>query len=297
MNETIVSTELPQREPGAALRKVRVDELVRGDWVAPMEFFDPQPAEIRHVEINNDRATVIYRLSHETMLQTADVAASRQIELADPEQVTRAKLVLRRRQVIDGLMDVARLIDDRMLSVGGEFGAASISIPAVDLDDLQAMAEALELPVKSSGFTRTVTCKLGFAQVQWHAYVDEVARDPLGQLYSREEPAIGTAPVPEHVQGEAMTGRGPNTAQITRFFSFGDGHTDPDTGEDLWGKYVTVVGPDSEACRVAMLASKYGRAWSFEYGFDPEVWAKVSATWTEHDRIVVGADEAESEAS
>lgn len=71
---------------------------------------------------------------------------------------------------------------------------------------------------------------------------------------------------------------------VTRYFSFGGDHFDPRTGESLWKKYVTVIAPDSEACRTAMFA-KYGRAWSMEYipgwpGHDERI-----ARWTEHERI------------
>jgi hypothetical protein len=81
------------------------------------------------------------------------------------------------------------------------------------------------------------------------------------------------------------------TEAVTRYFSFGGDHFDPQTGESLWKKYVTVIAPDSEACRTAMFA-KYGRAWSMEYipgwpGHDERI-----ARWTEHERIDATGDDA-----
>lgn len=77
----------------------------------------------------------------------------------------------------------------------------------------------------------------------------------------------------------------------TRHFSFGHGQTDPDTGENLLDKYVTVHGPSIEACREAMFASRYGEEWAFEYAPDSPTWQQWGPRWTEHERIDVAAAE------
>lgn len=75
--------------------------------------------------------------------------------------------------------------------------------------------------------------------------------------------------------------------QVTVYFSFGSGQTDPDTGKDLYGHYVTIVGPSYEACRSAMFASKYGNRWAFDYiAGEPQAEAWIPR-WTEHERIVL----------
>lgn len=78
--------------------------------------------------------------------------------------------------------------------------------------------------------------------------------------------------------------------QITVHFSFGADHTDPATGENLWRKYVTIVGPSHAACRAAMFASKYGRAWGTDYIAGTSRADQWISQWTEHERIVLPAD-------
>jgi hypothetical protein len=84
--------------------------------------------------------------------------------------------------------------------------------------------------------------------------------------------------------------REPSAAPVTVYFSFGYGQSDPDTGKNLLGRYVTIVGPSYEACRAAMFASKYGQEWSFDYLDGAPRTAKAIAEWTEHERIVLPAD-------
>jgi hypothetical protein len=79
-------------------------------------------------------------------------------------------------------------------------------------------------------------------------------------------------------------------AQVTVYFSFGHGQTDPTTGKHLLDHYVTIVGPSYEACRAAMFASKYSDRWAFEYPDDGPATAEWIPQWTEHERIVLPAD-------
>jgi hypothetical protein len=78
--------------------------------------------------------------------------------------------------------------------------------------------------------------------------------------------------------------------QVTVYFSFGHGQTDPTTGKHLLDHYVTIVGPSYEACRAAMFASKYGDRWAFDYiAGEPQAEAWIPR-WIEHERIVLPAD-------
>jgi hypothetical protein len=78
--------------------------------------------------------------------------------------------------------------------------------------------------------------------------------------------------------------------QVTVYFSFGHGQTDPDTGKDLLDHYVTIVGPSYKACREAMFASRYGNRWAFDYLAGTDQAEEWIPRWIEHDRFVLPAD-------
>jgi hypothetical protein len=82
----------------------------------------------------------------------------------------------------------------------------------------------------------------------------------------------------------------PIAPQVTVYFSFGHGQTDPDTGKNLLDHYVTIVGPSVDACTEAMFASRYGDRWSFPYVGGAPRTAEAIAEWTEHERIVLPVD-------
>ncbi len=78
--------------------------------------------------------------------------------------------------------------------------------------------------------------------------------------------------------------------QVTVYFSFGHGQTDPDTGKDLLDHYVTIVGPSYEACRAAMFASRFGERWAFDYQAGTPQADEWIPRWIEHERFVLPAD-------
>lgn len=49
-----------------------------------------------------------------------------------------------------------------------------------------------------------------------------------------------------------------------RYYTFGWGHTHPETGESLANYYVIVKGLSAEHCRAEML-NRFGSSWAFEY--------------------------------
>lgn len=118
--------------------------------------------------------------------------------------------------------------------------------------------------------------------------------DFTGLTYSREaddprpvSPARGVVSSSAYVvEGQIVPIEEPS---VTAYFSFGHGQTDPDTGENLLDKYVTIVGPTYAACREAMFASKYGQAWAFDYLAGTPTADEWIPQWTEHDRIVLSA--------
>jgi len=126
----------------------------------------------------------------------------------------------------------------------------------------------------------------------------ERLRAEIATLRSVEDPdhgrttAVGEAK-PDTLMvphGEIHRTSAPNGEMFTRYFSFGHGQTDPKTGESLRDKYVTVTAPTAEGCREAMLASRFGREWAFEYVPGRPKTDEWIAQWTCHERIVVDAD-------
>jgi hypothetical protein len=104
-----------------------------------------------------------------------------------------------------------------------------------------------------------------------------------------DDATVRAEPVPriKYVIHGFIGTRGDSAASpVTRHFSFGHGQTDPDTGEDLLDKYVTVIAPTVAACRDAMFASRYGQAWAFDYDPSDATWREWGPRWTEHERIV-----------
>jgi hypothetical protein len=119
---------------------------------------------------------------------------------------------------------------------------------------------------------------------------DDPSPDPLGLNHSREadDPTpVSPARVPAHIGAVTDGGLVDETPEesVTRYFSFGYGHTDPATGESLRDKYVTVIAATAEGCREAMLASRFGRQWAFEYIPGLPKTDEWIPRWTEHERI------------
>lgn len=112
----------------------------------------------------------------------------------------------------------------------------------------------------------------------------------LGLAYTRadDEPddptPVSGARVPAHTGGVTEGGL---AEEVIRYFSFGHGQTDPadDSGKDLVCHYVTVIAPTAEACREAMLASRFGREWAFEYVPGTPQANEWIPRWTEYERI------------
>jgi hypothetical protein len=86
------------------------------------------------------------------------------------------------------------------------------------------------------------------------------------------------------------------TTPVVTYFSFGYGQTDPDTGKSLLNHYVTVVAPTYDECRTAMFASRFGRAWSFDYLAGRASTTRAVSEWTEHEVIIApGVDPGRAE--
>jgi len=88
------------------------------------------------------------------------------------------------------------------------------------------------------------------------------------------------------------------TTPVVAYFSFGHGQSDPRTGKRLLDHYVTIVAPTYEECREAMLGSRFGRAWSFDYLAGTARATEWIPRWTEHEVIVApGTDKALAESA
>ena len=118
------------------------------------------------------------------------------------------------------------------------------------------------------------------------------AREPLhtgavteaGLVDETERPAMAAS----GLTLAADKSRGPlaGTTPVVTYFSFGHGQTDPANGKKLLDHYVTVVAPTYEECREAMFASRFGRAWSFDYLAGRERTTEWVSRWAEHEVIV-----------
>lgn len=116
--------------------------------------------------------------------------------------------------------------------------------------------------------------------------------------YDRPASKAEVALEPSGLTRAADQSRGPlaGTTPVVTYFSFGHGQTDPDTGKRLLDHYVTVVAPTYDACREAMFASRFGRAWSFDYLAGTARATEWIPRWTEHEVIVAaGVDTAEAD--
>lgn len=99
---------------------------------------------------------------------------------------------------------------------------------------------------------------------------------------------IEAATSPTGLTKAADQSRGPLafTTPVVTYFSFGHGQNDPATGMSLLDHYVTVVAPTYEECREAMLGSRFGRAWSFDYLAGAARATEWIPRWIEHEVIV-----------
>lgn len=106
-----------------------------------------------------------------------------------------------------------------------------------------------------------------------------------------EAPASGLTPAADQSRGKLA-----GTTPVVTYFSFGHGQTDPRDGKRLLDHYVTIVAPTYEECREAILASRFGRAWSFDYLAGTARATEWIPRWTEHEVIVApGTDKALAE--
>lgn len=128
---------------------------------------------------------------------------------------------------------------------------------------------------------------LGLEESAKH-YPKPVEETPLPELS-----AAGLTSAAERSRGVLA-----NTTPVVTYFSFGHGQKDPTSGKKLIDHYVTVVAPTYEACREAMFASRFGRAWSFDYLAGTPRATEWIPRWTEHEAIVApGTNEELAEAA
>lgn len=120
-----------------------------------------------------------------------------------------------------------------------------------------------------------------------------VPADDLGFGFSREDDPTPVSPArggPVHtgavVAGGELVDETP-ADPVTVHFTFGVGHFDGAT--DLFGRYVTVVGPSWQRCRQAMV-NRYGGAWCDAYPPDSPTFRQMRHRLTEHERIVVDGE-------
>ncbi len=105
----------------------------------------------------------------------------------------------------------------------------------------------------------------------------------FSDLGDRLNPEV--VPVPADAEVTPLGHAAQNAEPVTRYFSFGHGQSDPVSGVNLLGHYVTVVAATAEDCREAMFASRFGNRWAFEYIPGTPQADEWIPQWTEHERI------------
>ncbi|GAA2681918.1 hypothetical protein [Actinoplanes palleronii] len=298
-------------QPTVPERKaLRADEVTRGDWIAPREAEDYPVETLATVDFDTvqrgPEVELIYRqadgrLGHWTLTPGATVL------LATDDEVSDWRRNGRRSEFVDQLRACADMLSGTVLPMpANEYDKAEIRIAAKNVAEVAEIARTLGVEVeidsanRHSAFFRPLG-KASAVAIEWFDY-DRTPKakpvDPTGLAYSREadevdavrpiSPGRGGAP-----QVGAMTDGGlvdeTPVEPVTRYFSFGGGHTDPLTGESLIDKYVTIIAEDGEACRLAMLA-KYGKRWSFEYIPGTPQADEWIPRWVEHARFDLTAN-------
>jgi hypothetical protein len=246
MTESTVTGPLPQREPGAALRKT-IGEMQPGDWIARGELDVDEPVEIRYVEIYHDDYDVpccrgLYRRPSTPAPFDFDLSSSTPFRMATALDIETAHRAQQRGRIGAKLRALSDLVAQDGFPVGDPFDAVRVTIPLVNVADLERVAAAIGGTVRTDGldsFVEWPVAGAGDSPVQaiWKAYSPAVVADPLGTArdeakfsdnpwtraaaqavddedngfgYSREpESFVGSAAVPSYVQGESMTGREP----------------------------------------------------------------------------------------
>jgi len=282
----------------------RVDELKPGDWITNY----PGSHALGHAEIvsvypytnsvGNDRVLITFLETGYPEPQTDRPHPEELVKLVTAGQLARARELAEREQKlvdIESWIAWMRAHPDAPMDSYPRF---QINLHGADaIAEVRRWADLCGQKLDESLDDRTAApIRFGSFEwdlIAWHrdgrpaADVD----DPTGLLYQRDaddptpvSPARGL-----HV-GAVVDDSGAPVEEtpsepVVRYFSFGHGHRDPATGEPLIDKYVTVVGPDAEACRTAMLASRFGRNWSFEYIPGTPRADEWIPRWTEHECI------------
>lgn len=224
MTDTNVPTDLPQREPGEAMRTVNVQDLQRGDWVTAGYLNPYNPAEVLHVETFEPGDTgpsmcvVLYRLMHSPEPRSVDLAWGTAGTLATEQDMANLREAQRRTRIVSDARAAISLISEFNLPVPGEYDTAHLGIRLADAEKLQQVADALDLKVDSSGATLSVTWPPRTAnspiylpfEVTWSAYVPAIADDPLGMAMGRADGdgAFVPGPVPPDAIGLTYRERG-----------------------------------------------------------------------------------------
>jgi hypothetical protein len=283
-------------------------QLQAGDWAFVVGH--DGPVEVLSAHPDFGEVLLVLRSTYDRNLIPLRADAREALELCTADEITAAKRVSRRHDVATQMERLATVIRSNEVPLPGEYDAVTVTINVEQQAEVERVGTLLNIEPKTMYGQTSVAWPPNVEhgspfRASWFAYVPRdpkpeptpepaAVADESGLAYSREadDPTpISPARVPLHTGsvvdgGQLVTDADP----VTRYFSFGHGHTDPDTGEKLIDKYVTVVAPTAEECRTAMNTSRFGRAWSHEYipgGPKAEKWIPL---WTEHERIEVTAD-------
>lgn len=291
MTDTVpTTTDKTQRETR------RADELKPGDWLSAAETGTDDPAEVIAVHPFDERVLVVIR-DAEGELHTSKEFGVHQLELATDADVAEARDDRSRYAVADQLRHLAETIDGAERLPSPQWPRrVQVQLQLRDIAEVARVADELGLKVevdtagRNRAFWPAERTKDTAVVAEWFQYDPDFEKaEPVtvaGMVAARELDDDEPEPIPDGVSGSAA-GAPAGRETFTRHFSFGHGQTDPETGENLLDKYVTVIAPTADGCRQAMFASRFGEAWAFEYIPGQPQTDEWLPQWTEHDRIVV----------
>lgn len=280
----------------------RADELKPGDWLADDEDGNANPNEVmaafQYPTARGNRVHLTTRVPGLNPCSCGDLEPNAEFELITSDELAGLRESAERAQKIADIRALADWLEENPW------------LPVADLDANRHLygpdgyrtvvetAKRLGAELDTHLDDRTkFTYRRGpltYSVLAWHdggrPAEPATDTDPTGLAYTRadDEPddptPVSGARVPAHTGGVTEGGL---AEEVIRYFSFGHGQTDPadDSGKDLVCHYVTVIAPTAEACREAMLGSRFGREWAFEYVPGTPQANEWIPRWTEYERI------------
>lgn len=191
-------------------------ELESGDWIAkpPLacrDWFDEPLVRVRYATPVQGGRIVQVLIDVDDDCETARYNADEQVPVATEAEIAEAAERAERHRLAYELHQLADLIVDRKLPLP-QF-SLSVHASLKTRADVRAVAEALGLEVRDRSVGAEVSWPQGRGShergvyAEFYTTCDDPEPDPSGLDYSREPDEPTGDPVPDGVEGAALTGR------------------------------------------------------------------------------------------